>query len=68
MITEYFNIIREFTTQNSDKLLDLMEHYRVNSLSEITEQMARDYIDEHPEMRKRRIQYEQMVNGGNTSL
>lgn len=68
MITEYLNIIREFSSQHSDKLLDLMEQYGVNSLSEVTEQMARDYIDEHSDMRKRRIQYEQMVNCRNTCL
>ncbi len=68
MITEYLNIIREFSSQHSDTLLDLMEQYGVNSLSEVTEQMARDYIDEHSDMRKRRIQYEQMVNCRNTCL
>lgn len=68
MITEYINIIREFTTEHSDKLLDLMEQYGVNSLSEVTEKMALDYINQHPKMRKRRIQYEQMVNSGDTCL
>lgn len=68
MITEYLNIIREFSSRHSDTLLDLMEQYGVNSLSEVTEQMARDYIDEHSDMRKRRIQYEQMVNCRNTCL
>lgn len=67
-LTDYIKIIKEFSTQYSDKLIDLMEQYGVNSLSEITIEMAREYVNEHQEMRKRSIAYEQMVNGRNTSL
>lgn len=67
-LTDYIKLIKEFSTQYSDKLIDLMEQYGVNSLSEITIEMAREYVNEHPEMRKRSIAYEQMVNGRNTSL
>jgi len=68
MKTEYVNIIRESGTQYGDKLLDLMEQYGVNSLLEITDEMALDYINKNPEMRKRRINYEQMVNSRDTCL
>ena len=67
-LRDYIIIIKEFTTNRSDKLIDLMDSYGVNSLSEVTVKMAEDYVDSHPEMRKRRITYEQMVNGGNTRL
>ena len=67
-LTDYIKIIKEFTTQDSDKLIDLMEQYGVDSLAEITIDMAREYVEEHPDMRKRRIAYEQMVNGRNTCL
>ena len=65
---DYLNIIREFSTQYGDKFLDLMEQFGVFSLSEVTEEMLKTYIDEHPMMRKRSINYEQMVNGRNTGL
>ena len=67
-LRDYIIIIKEFTTNRSDKLIDLMDSYGVNSLSEVTVKMAEEYVDSHPEMRKRRITYEQMVNGGNTCL
>lgn len=67
-ISDYLKIIKEFSTQYGDKLLDLMEQFGVNSLSEVTKEMAISYIDEHPMMRKRRLEYEQMVNSGNTCL
>ena len=67
-LRDYIMIIKEFTTKRSDKLIDLMDSYGVNSLSEVTVKMAEDYVDSHPEMRKRRVTYEQMVNGGNTRL
>lgn len=67
-LNDYLNIIRESSTQYGDKLLDLMEQFGVFSLGEVTIDMAKTYIDEHPDMRKRRINYEQMVNSWNTSL
>lgn len=66
--SDYIKIIKEFSTQYGDKLVDLMEQFGVNSLSEVTTEMAIAYIDEHPMMRKRRFEYEQMVNGRNTCL
>ena len=67
-LNDYLNIIRESSTQYGDKLLDLMEQFGVFSLGEVTIDMAKTYIDEHPDMRKRRKDYEQMVNSWNTSL
>lgn len=67
-LSDYIKIIKEFNTKQSDKLIELMDSCGVNSLSEVTVKMAEDYVDSHPDMRKRRITYEQMVNGGNTCL
>ena len=67
-VNDYLKIIKEFSTQYGDKLLELMEQFGVYSLAEVTKEMAITYIDEHPMMRKRRLEYEQMVNNRNTCL
>jgi hypothetical protein len=67
-LKDYLNIIREFSTQYGNLLEDLMEQFGVYSLSQITTEMAREYICEHKRMKRRLDQYEQMVNSWNTCL
>ena len=67
-LQDYLNIIREFSTQYGNLLEDLMEQFGVDSLAQVTKEMAIEYINEHKRMKRRLDQYEQMVNGWNTSL
>ena len=62
---ECIEVLRRFSDKYGDKLVDLMEKYNVNSLAEVTEEQANEYIEL---MSKRRNTYEKMAYGGHSGI